>query len=70
MSVLEYAVSFAVHLLIAVFWYWMGWRAGRKAFAKATVDYVLAKPVPLRNYEERMLDYAKLQSREGPRIIL
>jgi hypothetical protein len=72
MTAAEYVLSFVVHLLLALFWFWMGWRSGRKALLKATVDYVLKQPVPLRNYEERMLDYATLMDKRppGPRIIL
>ncbi len=63
MSTAEWIVRSVVHLALAAFWFWMGWRAGRKAFAKAAVDYVLAKAASHRNWEERMLDYAKLQDK-------
>lgn len=67
----ELIVHFLVGLLQSVFWFWMGKRAGRREMLKAAVDHVLKQAVPRRNYEERMLDYARLQdSRPTPRVIL
>jgi hypothetical protein len=61
-----------VSLALALFAYRLGWRTGRRRLMDATVDYILARPEPRRNWEERMLDYAKLQDKrpDAPRIIL
>lgn len=70
---MNWGLAFALHVVVniafALLAYCMGWRTGRRLLLKATVDYVTKQPVPRRNYEERMLDYAKLQQPDQTRIV-
>lgn len=72
MTTLQLVLVCIAALLSHAFGFWMGHRAGRKAAIKETVGYVLSRPAPLRSYEERMLEFAKLESKRpsAGRIII